>query len=209
MKGTITSKKTYRYFTHGNPEKASKLIYVFHGYGQLAAFFIRKFHSLSEDYFIVAPEGMHRFYTKGTSGRVGASWMTSEDREIDIHDNLNWLDQLDTEITHKYSFEEKILLGFSQGGSTALRQHFYGSFKAKHLIIWASSFPPEMESFIENDIKKTFSRYFVIGEKDEFCSGEEQHKLIQLFTSKGFKTIRYEGNHDISNMTLLSVLEQL
>lgn len=209
MKGLITASKTYRYYTHGNPEKASKLLYVLHGYGQLAEYFIRKFHFLSDDYFIVAPEGMHRFYTKGTSGRVGASWMTSADREMDIKDNINWLNQLDAEINTKYAIKEKILLGFSQGGSTAIRQHFYGAFQANHLVIWAGSFPPEMETQIENCEIGTHSRYFVLGEKDEFCFGEEQSKAIALFNTKGFSSIRYEGNHDIESSVLLNLLKQL
>ena len=107
MKGIITSAKTFRYFTHGDPLKANQIVYVLHGYGQLAEFFIRKFQHLSDDYFIVAPEGMHRFYLSGSSGRVGASWMTKEERETDIQDNLNWLNALDTELCAKYTFERK------------------------------------------------------------------------------------------------------
>ena len=45
---------------------------VFHGYGQLAKFFLRKFNLLFEDNtLIVAPEGLNHFYLKGFSGRVG------------------------------------------------------------------------------------------------------------------------------------------
>jgi predicted esterase len=206
MKETLTAPRTYRYFTYGNPETASKLIYVFHGYGQLAEYFIRKFHSLPEDYFIVAPEGMHRFYIKGSSGRVGASWMTKDDRESDIHDNLQWLNILDQEIMRKYSFKEKFILGFSQGGSAACRQHFNGTFNADHLIVWASSFPPEMESLLTDDDIGLYSRYFIIGDQDEFCSGEIQEELIALYESKGFRSIRYEGNHDISIVPLKEIL---
>ena len=58
MEQHLTSTKTFRYFTYGDIDKATKLIFVLHGYGQLAEFFIRKFHFLEEDYLIVAPEGM-------------------------------------------------------------------------------------------------------------------------------------------------------
>ena len=89
-----------------------KLLIVMHGYGQLAKYFSRKFHSCPSSYYIVAPEGPHRFYKQGYSGRVGASWMTKEAREVDIKDNLNWLNALLHKLTLGKTFEEVILLGF-------------------------------------------------------------------------------------------------
>jgi hypothetical protein len=80
----IQSQRTYRYAVSGNPT-AKNLLYVLHGYGHLAPYFIRKFNSL-EDSFIVAPEGMYRFYLYGSSGRVGACWMTKEERLDDALD---------------------------------------------------------------------------------------------------------------------------
>ena len=66
--------KTARFFSLGNPRSARHLLVVVHGYAQLPEFFIRKFAFLEErGVYIVAPEGLHRFYCQGTSGRVGAS----------------------------------------------------------------------------------------------------------------------------------------
>ena len=91
----IKISKTAKYTTYGNPDKASIIIFALHGYGQLVQFFIRKFQVLdAEQYFVVAPEGLHRFYLKGSSGRVGASWMTKEERQSDIEDYINYLDDL-------------------------------------------------------------------------------------------------------------------
>lgn len=208
MKGTIESTKTYRYFTHGNPEIAEHLIYVLHGYGQLAEFFIRKFQHLSDKYFIVAPEGPHRFYLTGSSGRVGASWMTKEERETDISDNIHWLDQLDREISSKYSFKKKHLVGFSQGGATAVRWHYLGKFKADQLVIWASVFPPDLD--LKEEILPTDStkNYFVVGSEDEFYSKEKQQELLAFYKSKGFKTAFYDGKHDIEANTIKQIIEE-
>ncbi|MEY3237502.1 MAG: hypothetical protein RI883_1603, partial [Bacteroidota bacterium] len=156
MQGLIKSTKTFRYSTIGNPETAKTIIYVLHGYGQLSEYFIRKFDELKEKYFIVAPEGMHRFYLKGSSGRVGASWMTKEDRMNDISDNLNWLNQLDAEIASKYQFDKKIILGFSQGGAAAIRWFYNNQFKIDQLIIWAAVFPPDLN--IENELGNSNSQ---------------------------------------------------
>ena len=49
--------------------------FVLHGYGQLAADFLAGFGAVAEPgRLLVAPEGLSRFYTEGSSGKVGASW---------------------------------------------------------------------------------------------------------------------------------------
>ena len=207
MEGTVISKKTYRYFTWGNPEKATKLVYVLHGYGQLAEYFIRKFHVLPEEYFIVAPEGMHRFYLKGSSGRVGASWMTKEARESDIKDTINWLDELNQLIYSKYTFDKKIILGFSQGGATAARWQFNGRVSANHLILWASVFPPDLELETEVKVTQSSRNHFLIGRKDEYFSEIDQQKMLEFYTSMNYESIQYDGNHDVSEKVLLDLMQ--
>lgn len=211
MNGSIISTKSYRYFTFGDPQKAEHIVYVLHGYGQLAEFFIRKFQTLPEKYFIVAPEGMHRFYISGSSGRVGASWMTKEDRESDIHDTINWLEILDKEINTNYSFKKKSLVGFSQGGATAARWQSKGEISADQMIIWASVYPPDllMEEEIKTNTKNQSKNYFVIGNEDEFYSVEQQQELVNFYKSKGFDSAIYKGKHDVDSTVLLPLLEQL
>ncbi len=113
MKNTIQVNKSANFVTHGNPNTAKIIVFALHGYGQLAEFFVRKFNVLNEtDYFIVAPEGLHRFYLKGASGRVGASWMTKQERQSDINDYINYLDDVWLKINSEYNFEKKYYLVF-------------------------------------------------------------------------------------------------
>ena len=206
MQGFLKSTKTFRYSTIGNPETAKTIIYVLHGYGQLSEYFIRKFENLQNDCFIVAPEGMHRFYLKGSSGRVGASWMTKEDRDNDISDNLNWLNQLADELAAKHQFEKTILLGFSQGGATALRWFHKSRIKIDQLIIWAAVFPPDLIVKEELVNSNSRNRFFVIGNNDEFYSENQRNELIECYNSAGFISSIYDGNHDIDLETLKSLL---
>ena len=69
----IIYSKTYRYEFLRCNSKSNKVLYVLHGYGQLANFFIRKFEILREKYHIIAPEGMHRFYLNGTTNQYSNS----------------------------------------------------------------------------------------------------------------------------------------
>jgi predicted esterase len=203
------STKTFRYTTIGNPKKASKLMIVLHGYGQLVEYFVRKFEGLDEDVFIVAPEGMHRFYLKGSSGRVGASWMTKEAREADIHDNIHWLNGLFELIQKKHSFEKTILLGFSQGGATAARWYENSTIQFDHLVMWASIFPPDLQMNLKSTTVKTGKNIFVLGNDDPFFNSEEQSKVLEFYKTIDFGLIQYKGNHDIDLATLKVLLEDL
>jgi predicted esterase len=205
MKQQLKTSKTARYFTHGNPNKAENIWIVLHGYNQLAPFFIRKFQHLDPDkHFVVAPEGLHRFYRKGTSGRVGASWMTKEDRESDINDNANFLNNLSDTLLAKYTFQKRILLGFSQGGATATRWNFSGKFNANHLILWACVFPPDLEKDKEEKDRKEKTNYFVLGKNDQFFEAHYQ-EIIEQYAEKGLLIKEFDGFHDIEREMLTEI----
>ncbi|MDP4797404.1 MAG: hypothetical protein NWR50_00945 [Crocinitomicaceae bacterium] len=206
MKNYIQSTKNYRYFTLGNQETAKKLIFVLHGYGQLSEYFIQKFKSLENEYFIVAPEGMHRFYLKGSSGRVGASWMTKEERLTDISDTINYLNTLYTHVAQQFDVKQISILGFSQGAAAAARW-FYSSEKlASQLIIWASVFPPDLERSSEIIPSNSLSNKFVIGKQDEFFDEQQQNELMQFYKKNGFEVFRFDGKHDIDTTTLALII---
>lgn len=207
MEYQFTHPKTFRYRILNEGSNSRKALYVLHGYGQLTEFFIRKFREISDEYMIIAPEGMHRFYISGSSGRVGASWMTKEARETDISDNLSFLDSLDQKLSKEYNFEQKILLGFSQGGATAARWNQLGESEFDAMILWASVFPPDLPN--DSEVSNPEGNYFVIGDEDEFYSEENQERLIEDYLSKNYKIKRYKGKHDIVNKTLTEILDEI
>ncbi|TNE53162.1 MAG: hypothetical protein EP338_11510 [Bacteroidetes bacterium] len=200
--------KRVRYSTMGS-EKAKHLIYVLHGYGQLAHFFIRKFQLLEElGYYVVAPEGMHRFYLQGSSGRVGASWMTKEDRLTDIEDNLVYLDQLHRHITEQRTFESVSLLGFSQGGATAARWFGQQMNEIDHLILWACVFPDDMNKHFQEDSNFSGRKTFVLGSEDEYYNEQQGKELCAYYEGLKFSILLYEGTHNVDPETLKKIVEQ-
>ena len=200
----IKTSKTQRYFTHGDLKKATKLLIVLHGYGQLAEHFIRKFHQLPENYYIVAPEAMHHFYLNGSSGRVGASWMTKEDRINNIADNNDYLNNLVDFLHTENEFSELLVLGFSQGGATAARWNAQRK-DIDQLILWASVFPPDLE---ESSFSNSKNGTFVIGKHDEFYDAAAQDKEIKKYRSLSFEIVEYDGKHDIDADTLKNLLDK-
>jgi len=207
MEQKLRTNKTFRYEVSSESNEFDTVLYVLHGYGQQAQYFIRKFRPFFDKMLVVAPEGMHRFYLSGSSGRVGASWMTKEAREDDIEDNIEWLNQLDAHISQKYPVKRKILLGFSQGGATAARWYHKGAVSFDAMILWACVFPPDLSP--EEEISPAGHQHFAIGDEDEFYNTEAQSELVKFYLNKGFSTHTFEGKHDIEPNTLDSILQNI
>ncbi|PWL27645.1 MAG: hypothetical protein DCO96_10075 [Fluviicola sp. XM-24bin1] len=207
MEQKLIASKTFRFELSSESQEFDTVLYVLHGYGQQAQYFIRKFRPLFDKMLVVAPEGMHRFYLQGSSGRVGASWMTKEAREDDISDNIQWLDQLDSHISERFQPKRKLILGFSQGGATAARWYHMGIVNFDAMILWACVFPPDLK--VEEEIKHATNQHFTIGSDDEFYDSDAQDELVKFYLNKGFTTHRFEGKHDIDAPTLEVILNKI
>lgn len=201
-----------RYFTHGSlSDKTKNIWFVCHGYGQLAEYFIRKFNVLNpEENFVIVAEGLHRFYLNGHSGRVGASWMTKEDRLTDIDNYIHYLDCI-YQANIKNTTAKIILLGFSQGAATASRWAAMGNSKIDKLILWAGVFPPDLP--FENCLSKinNLNPLLVIGNQDEFISAKElKEKTNWLDKQKiNYQLIHFEGKHDINGNVLIDISKNI
>ena len=204
MSHSFKASKTYRFFCIPSENSSKNLLVALHGYGQLAAFFIKKFNACSNDYTILAPEGPHRFYKNGYSGRVGASWMTKEAREDDIKDNINWLTEWLKDHLKENKYDKIILLGFSQGGATAARWYYNNPNLFDQLILWASVFPPDIS---KPKIKLPNNNLYVVGKNDEFINDEMRLNEVKFYQNLGFDTHVYDGNHDIDPFVIQQILK--
>jgi len=199
----ISVSKTARYYLSKEiSDKIKSVWFVLHGYGQLAEEFIRNFEAISNDYtLVVAPEALNRFYWKGFDGRIGATWMTKEDRLNEIKDYINFLDMVYIEIMKNYSDKtvKVSVLGFSQGTATACRWLVNSKVKVDKLILWGGTIPPEINTEVSIKILEASNLSIVIGDKDEFIEenlvGLEIKRLNQnkLF----YQLIRFDGKHEI------------
>lgn len=199
-----------RYFQHAAQGEAKAHWYVLHGYGQLAKFFIRKFSKLSaQGIHVTAPEGLHRFYLEGSSGRVGASWMTKEDRETDIANYIRVLNTLHQNNDLAKEKIERVLFGFSQGCATAMRWLCLGDVQFDRLIMWAGSFPTDLPLGEVKEKLQNTQLTLVIGDNDEFIKSHHIVELQHLLDEANieYELIRFEGGHQVDESTLLSIIE--
>jgi len=210
-KHQISVKRTAQYYVLGNLAEAKTIWIVLHGYGYAVEFFSKKFETIvTDDTCVIAPEALSKFYVNGVDGRVGASWMTKENREAEIADYLFYLNTLYTEIVslRKNKYFKLNVLGFSQGGATAARWVSQTQAKIANFILWASVFPDDMpfEILKNNNIKS----YFLYGDKDVFLTKSRVALQKQKLQDAGLdiKLIPFQGKHDIPQEVLLEQVEK-
>jgi predicted esterase len=207
--------RTARYFSQGKPSAETKHVWiVLHGYGQLASYFLRSFSSLDEqEHYVLAPEGPHRFYLSGFAGRVGASWMTKEDRLTDITDYVTYLDAFYKEVLQQFNRDEVTVnvLGFSQGAATVSRWISHGNSVADNFILWAGAFPSDVQFEINKPIFDRMNIFLLVGDADEFIKPERVAKERALLDENDvtYKFIPFEGPHKITPDALKTLVAHL
>lgn len=200
---------TGRYFKLGeNTENTERLWFVLHGQGQLAQYFIQKFSSLEPGKnLVVAPEGLSRYYTEGVYGKVGASWMTREDRLTDIDNYLRYLNEVYREVTGSLVSRDIsiTLLGFSQGAATVSRWCVQDGIDFDRLILWSGIFPPDMDFDKGSQILKQKPVYLVYDPEDKWLTESRLKEAQDLSGRLGIEPeeVTFSGGHKIEEETLL------
>ena len=204
--------RTARYQQLGELSARTRRIwFVVHGYGQLAAYFVRHFAFLTEgsaDTVVIAPEGLSRFYLQGNGGRVGASWMTRDDRLAEIEDHVSFLNQLAAQVLVQVPAEvELTVLGFSQGTATVCRWLARAAFRPAHLILWAGGFPEDMPVDAARQLLHSLRVSLAIGSDDEFITVAQAQQQQQVLAQLGAeaKLLPFVGRHEL-NRELLTTL---
>lgn len=211
----LSVKRTARYYLLiDESAPITEVWLVAHGYGQLAQYFIRHFECLlGPGVMIIAPEALSRFYLNGLSGRVGASWMTREDRLNEIIDYVDYLKRLYEHVCkekniHAHKF---IVLGFSQGVPAVCRWIAETTFPIFSLICWAGFFPHDM-TWDTNVMKRfTMPIYMVYGSEDPYIEKDSLNKLYEFKQQLQLKTkdVVFLGGHNIHEETLRSIANEL
>ena len=188
---------------------------VCHGYGQLASRFITSFEDIATpDRLIVAPEGLHRFYldpppAPAAKRRVGATWMTRQDRETDIRDYVAYLDRVAAHVTGGRRDVRIRALGFSQGSATVFRWAVMGNTTVDDLILWAGEVPPDVDMQRAAIRLRQTRMTYVHGTRDEMLPARVAAKQHELLDSAGlsYDVREFEGGHEMDSALLATIAE--
>lgn len=207
----LVTARTARYFTLGSPEGASDVWFACHGYGQLAGRFLERFRPLeAAGRCIVAPEGLSRFYLteNPTERRVGASWMTREDRLHEIDDYVRYLDVLYAKVARPAA--RITALGFSQGTATVCRWVAFGSARIDRLIVWGGEVPPDLdlgETRVNQRLRDSHVT-LVYGSNDQYFTPKVVLATEARLTEYAipFERREFDGGHEIHEATLRGLI---
>lgn len=213
----IAVQRTARYYTLGEAGPALREVwFVLHGYGQLAAHFLRQCGSLEDPArLVIAPEALNRFYTIVPKDRnaadrpVGATWMTREDREREIADYVAYLDDVYAHVIVPLDRAalRVCVLGFSQGTATAARWLARGSrVEADELVLWGGALPPELDAAsMRAQLRAPVT--LVVGTRDGFLAGDAVEAEEARLASAGVvhRVRRFDGRHTIDAKVLAEI----
>lgn len=117
----------------------------FHGYAQSARIFWDSLTLVpaSPQWLVASVQALHPFYTKGE--QVVANWMTREDREHAIRDNIAYVDRvLDALAAEHGEPRALVFAGFSQGVAMAYRAARRGRRRPAALVAAGGDIAPDV-----------------------------------------------------------------
>lgn len=199
------------FLSHEPISNPQDLWVVFHGYGQLAEFFLRKFMPLANSQrLFLAPEGTNYFYLQDFKGRVGANWMTRYERELAIANNHRYLDKLLDTYLQKIDPKPRIhVLGFSQGAATATRWASRWDEKIASLILWAGGFAEDMVLDVAREKFENTQISMVLGKEDKIITPEslERQKVLIQTLGNPVEQLEFDGAHELNFDLLRKIVE--
>ena len=169
----------------GPPER---LLVGFHGYGENADVLLAQMLQIPaiEQWTVVAVQALHRFYRGRGSGTIAASWMTSQDRERAIRDNIDYVRSVVAEFP---SPRRLVFLGFSQGVAMAYRAASVHP-NTSAIIALAGEVPPDVEGPMPPVL---IGR----GTAEDWYTDEKLKKDLSILGSATqVETCVYEGGHE-------------
>jgi len=190
-----------------------RVIAGFHGYAQTAGDIMAELNRIpgANEWTRVSIQALNRFYIRGDS-QVVASWMTREDRDQAIADNIAYVDSA---IEHAPSTRPEhparsgqaaqqhsstsalVFVGFSQGAAMAYRAALSGARPASGIIALAGDIPPELKT--DAPTRQPWPKVLVgVGTKEQWYSGAKLDEDLAFLSARGIdhSVMRFEGGHE-------------
>ena len=185
--------------THGRylvdiPEPSRGTLVGFHGYQENAAitFDVLRQIAAGRSIGLVSIQGLHRFYTR--TNDVIASWMTKEDRELAIADNVAYVANVLAAVADEYGVTRPLIYaGFSQGVAMAYRAAVFGQRHCDGVIALAGDVPPDVAP-LASSLPKVLLGH---GKEDKWYTEQLAAKDRAVLQSAGVTVVEqvFDGGH--------------
>lgn len=192
--------RTVRTDSHGRylvaiPDHSRATLVGFHGYKENAAIQMDIMRRIAGDRPIglISIQGLHRFYASG--GRVVASWMTKEDREHAIADNVAYVGRVLTMVADEFGMTRPMTyVGFSQGVAMAFRAAALVQRPCDGVVALASDVPSDVVPLAASLPRVLYGR----GDKDDLYPATQSENDLEVLRAAGVRVdaVTFDGGHE-------------
>ena len=172
----------------------------FHGYGEGADAQLERMRRIpgADRWLLVSIQGLHRFYQR-RANEVVASWMTRQDRELAIGDNLVYVAAVMDAVDREYPDAPRLILtGFSQGVAMMFRAAAASSRAVDGVIAVGGDVPPELDPAA---LARVHQALVCHGSRDEWYTQTifERDILRLRDANVAARPLEFDGGHEWSD----------
>jgi predicted esterase len=197
-----------RVLVRASPGAAAGLLVGFHGYAETAESQLERLSTIAGagSWTLVSIQGLNRFY-RGRSRDTIAGWMTREDRETAIADNIGYVDAVlatvcsrdaivATSATGDRSLTVPLVcVGFSQGVAMAFRAAVRGRYRADAIVAVGADVPPEL---LADSLLRFPPVLLARGSRDEYYTQAIMDADVDALSRRGtvVRSLVFEAGHE-------------
>jgi predicted esterase len=201
---TAVTARTIAATTHGRylvslPATAgpAPLLVGFHGYGEAAEAQLARLRAIpgADTWVIASVQALHRFY-RGRSDEVVAGWMTRQDRELAIADNIAYVNAVVDALAHEFPVTPTLVFaGFSQGVSMTFRAAASSTRPAAGVMVCGGDVPPELDAA---SLRRVPAALIGRGVRDPFYTSDQLASDVARLRDAAVDVapLEFEGGHE-------------
>jgi predicted esterase len=165
----------------------ARLLVGFHGYAQTADIQLAEMEQIeaAREWTLVSIQALHPFYNRNQE--TAACWMTRENREEAIADNINYVRR----VLATFATPAKlVVIGFSQGAAMAWRAA--ATNRCDGIVILGGDAPPDVTSDVPPAL-------IARGKDDDWYTAEKLSKDLSFLANRcEVTTFEFDGCHEWS-----------
>jgi len=180
--------------------QACPLLVGFHGYGESAEKHLDELRKIpgANQWVLCAVQALHPFYNR--TGEVIACWMTRQDRELAIADNIGYVAGVVADLQKTLPVSDRLVfLGFSQGAAMAYRAAAGSGHHCHGVVVLGGDVPPELE---QSDLSAGFPPVLLgRGSSEEWYDAAKMEHDVELLRGKAVdvRPVVFTGGHEWTN----------
>jgi predicted esterase len=181
-------------------DDAAPVLFGFHGYAEGAEAQLERMRAIpgATRWRLVAIQGLHRFYQR-RDNQVVASWMTRQDRELAIADNLAYIAGVMREVAAEWPGAPRLVLaGFSQGVAMTFRAATAALHPVDGVIAVGGDVPPELDAVV---LARVRSALVCRGARDDWYTADKFDNDVRRLREAGaaVRPLAFDGGHEWSD----------